>query len=76
MDVFHPRFVEDFLEPVLLRNMKEIKQGYWLEGNTPYVTRNMHPTMEPLSIPYRPGNGFNSTLKETSTHLLANDTSV
>jgi len=30
MDVFNPRFLTEFLEPVILRNLKEPLQGYWL----------------------------------------------
>jgi hypothetical protein len=30
MDVFNPRFLSEFLEPVILRNLKEPMQGYWI----------------------------------------------
>ena len=72
MDVFNPRFMSEFLEPALLRNMQEPKQGYWLLDNQPYIKDYINPITDPLNIPYRPGKAFSSstlrTLPETSTH--------
>jgi hypothetical protein len=77
MDVFNPRFMSEFLEPALLRNMKEPKQGYWLKENQPYIRDYTNPISDPLDIPYRPGNAFSSgtlrTIPETATHELGND---
>jgi len=76
MDVFNPRFVEEFLEPELLRNMREPLQGYWLKDNTPVIKNYLNQINNPLNIPYRPGKAFESatlkTLPETAVHEMGN----
>lgn len=37
MDIFHPKFASEFLEPVLLRGMFDIYQGFYLMNNTPEI---------------------------------------
>lgn len=77
MDVFNPRFMSEFLEPALLRNMKEPKQGYWLKDNLPYIRDYTNSISDPLDIPYRPGQAFSSatlkTIPESATHEVGND---
>lgn len=74
MDVFNPRFLDEFLEPVLLRNMKEPLQGYWLKDNTPLIRDYINEILDPLQIPYRPGKAFDSstlrTIPETAVHEM------
>ena len=48
MDVFNPRFLSEFLEPALLRNMMEPKQGYWFKDNQPYFRDYINPITNPL----------------------------
>ena len=80
MDVFNPRFMSEFLEPALLRNMKEPKQGYWLKDNLPYIRDYTNSISDPLDIPYRPGQAFSSatlkTIPESATHEVGNDQQV
>jgi hypothetical protein len=64
MDVFNPRFANEFLQAIMLKDMKEPMQGYWLKDNIPVISGYLNQKKEPYNIPYRPGNAFNeSTLK-------------
>lgn len=58
LDVFNPKFQQEFLEPMLLKNMTDVKTGFWLEHNIPSIHNYMHEFHNPLVIPYRPGNAF------------------
>jgi hypothetical protein len=77
MDVFHPRFADDFLYPILLKNMQEYYQGYWLEKNTPEIKRVVDPKFVKLfDIPFRPGkSNSNNTIPENAKHNLGEETS-
>lgn len=72
MDIFHPSFEKQFLEPILLRNMIEVYQGFWLEKNTPVIKKSIQEIYDPWVLPYRPGNAFNvndtQTLPEIAQH--------
>lgn len=80
MDVFNPRFADEFLEPALLRSMKTFEQGYWLKDNTPFFRDYINEISDPLNIPYRPGMAFDSstlrTIPETAVHEMENDMKV
>ena len=80
MDVFNPRFLSEFLEPVILRNLKEPMQGYWVQNNMPFIGNFKNEVINPLRIPFRPGSAFSAekleTLPETSTHDIGANTQV
>ncbi len=47
MDVFNPSFLSDFLEPLILRNLKEPMQGYWLQDNMPFIRNFVNELINP-----------------------------
>jgi hypothetical protein len=64
MDVFNPKFVSEFLEPKLLRNLQNMYSSVWLQENYPELSNFNHQFKDEWNITYRAGgNAFsvNST---------------